>query len=91
MDEPHNAALIQIDPRSHLEVADRAHRYAKNLRLYYKEYSRLLTAGVIIEPSNDNTATGTVRDRFEPFFRWLDESTKKPEVCPYSHACTPPR
>jgi hypothetical protein len=33
--------LISIDSRSHLEVADKHHRYGKNLRLYFKEYSRL--------------------------------------------------
>lgn len=34
--------LIPIDPRSHLEVADRQHRYSKHLRLYYKEFIRIL-------------------------------------------------
>jgi hypothetical protein len=33
--------IIPIDSRSHLEVADRKHRYAKNLRLYFKEFHRL--------------------------------------------------
>jgi len=32
---------IRIDPRSHLEVFDRKHRYGKNLRLYYEEWVRL--------------------------------------------------
>ena len=34
--------LILIDPRSHLEVADEKHRYAKNLRLYFQEYARVV-------------------------------------------------
>ena len=34
--------LIQIDPRSHLEVADNKHRYAKNLRFYFQEYARVV-------------------------------------------------
>jgi hypothetical protein len=35
------ALMIRIDPRSHLEVNDKRHRYAKNLRLYYAEWRRL--------------------------------------------------
>ena len=34
--------LILIDPRSHLEVADFKHRYAKNLRFYFQEYARVI-------------------------------------------------
>jgi hypothetical protein len=35
--------LIEIDPRSHLEVADHPlHRYAKNLRYYFQEYARVV-------------------------------------------------
>ena len=34
--------LILIDPRSHLEVADIKHRYAKNLRFYFQEYARVV-------------------------------------------------
>ena len=34
--------LIKIDPRSHLEVADVKHRYAKNLRFYFQEYARVV-------------------------------------------------
>lgn len=32
---------IRVDPRSHLEVFDRKHRYGKNLRIYYDEWVRL--------------------------------------------------
>mmetsp|Transcript_23412 Transcript_23412/g.39009 ORF Transcript_23412/g.39009 Transcript_23412/m.39009 type:complete len:941 (+) Transcript_23412:88-2910(+) len=41
---PFRLDIIPIDSRSHLEVADKRHRYAKNLRLYFKEYTRLFGA-----------------------------------------------
>jgi hypothetical protein len=74
--------LINIDPRSHLELADFYHRYAKNLRLYFKEYTRLFGLSAIREDT-PNTTEG-LRQRFQSFFNWLDnidEVTKlKPEV-----------
>jgi hypothetical protein len=74
-----NDNLIRIDPRSHLEVADRHHRYAKNLRLYFKEYTRLFGCNAFVTISSEGY------DRFQSFFQWLDDtSTTKPELsaCP---------
>lgn len=33
--------VIFIDSRSHLEVADKKHRYSKHLRFYFKEYDNI--------------------------------------------------
>ncbi|KAJ1393495.1 hypothetical protein B484DRAFT_277571 [Ochromonadaceae sp. CCMP2298] len=71
--------MIPIDSRSHLEVADRNHRYAKNLRLYFKEYHRLHGDADIVEP----TSSSRKWTRYDPFFQWLDGSERLPEV----HLC----
>jgi hypothetical protein len=50
-------SVINIDSRSHLEVADKKHRYAKNLRLYFKEYHRLYGISDITDPSVTSSNT----------------------------------
>lgn len=56
--------VIEIDPRSQLEVHDKKHRYGKNLRQYYKEWK-------IIK-------NGHQKD-LDLFFLWLD-SPESPEI-----------
>jgi len=51
--------MIEIDPRSYLEVKDKKHRYGKNLRQYYKEWDKILSP----EDSRD----------VQSFFDWLDD------------------
>jgi hypothetical protein len=49
---------IEIDPRSHLEVADSKHRYAKNLRYYFQEFARLMgTVGMSPHPTEAPTSS----------------------------------
>jgi len=75
--------VIPIDSRSHLEVADRKHRYAKNLRTYFKEYHRIKGLSEIVErsvPNNGNTTPSRKWSRYEPFFDWLDVDEPLPNV-----------
>ena len=50
--------VIYIDSRSHLEVADKKHRYSKHLRFYFKEYDNITKCKSIINynatTSNNN-------------------------------------
>lgn len=75
--------LIHIDPRSHLEVYDSHHRYAKNLRLYFKEYMRLLGPEGLSQMSRKETKTDS--EIFKAFFKWLDSDENKPEVSIEQH------
>jgi hypothetical protein len=68
---------IHIDPRSHLEVSDKFHRYAKNLRLYFQEFAKLNNADVTKISSSFHDQDKWAL--FEKFFRWLD-MLPKPEV-----------
>lgn len=68
-----NAEVIKIDPRSHLEVADKYHRYAKNLRAYFREYAKLTDCTDI---QND---TSYRFSRYQPFFDWLDNNNDDPD------------
>jgi len=87
--------VIYIDSRSHLEVADKKHRYAKNLRCYFKEYDNITKCRSIINYSNsyrevhitNNSNSGNnvnrIEDkwtRYDPFFEWLDNSPVLPNV-----------
>lgn len=75
--------IINIDSRSHLEVADTFHRYAKNLRYYFKEYNKMFGCSSIIESGGDGSSSSTQKSRwsrYDPFFRWLDESVPRPNV-----------
>jgi hypothetical protein len=76
--------LIPIDPRSHLEVADKKHRYAKNLRAYFKEYHRRHGSTDLAEahaPSSSGAGSPSRKwARYDPFFRWLDNEDELPEV-----------
>eukprot|EP01032_Pedospumella_encystans_P011102 gene11102-12935_t len=79
--------VIPIDSRSHLEVADRKHRYAKNLRTYFKEYHRINGLSDIVErsaPNNENATPSRKWTRYEPFFEWLDKEESAPNLpdCP---------
>jgi len=81
--------LINIDARSHLEVADSKHRYSKNLRLYFQEYIRLHSDieweqyTQQIRHNNDNDNGNGNWQHFKHFFQWLD-SSHLPEhpLCP---------
>jgi hypothetical protein len=33
--------IINIDPRSHLELLDKKHRYSKNLKIYYNHWLKV--------------------------------------------------
>ena len=59
--------LIEIDPRSLLEVEDPKHRYGKNLRHYYREWEN--------SESFDSKYYGDNKI----FFAWLD-SPESPNV-----------
>ena len=75
--------IIPIDSRSHLEVADRKHRYAKNLRTYFKEFHRQIGADGIAEVQNAGTTVVTPSkrwNRYDPFFEWLDNQEVLPDV-----------
>lgn len=75
--------IIPIDSRSHLEVADRKHRYAKNLRVYFKEYHRLNGVTDIVDQSSNNNGSSTPSRklaRYNPFFEWLDNEEALPNV-----------
>ena len=71
---------IEIDPRSHLEVADIRHRYSKNLRIYFQEYAKLV--GVPDSSSSQKDADSDNKlnvhrknnrwSHFQDFFKWLD-------------------
>lgn len=79
---------IHIDPRSHLEVSDKHHRYAKNLRLYFQEFVRIRG---LKDVSKDLPTTLNDLDKlnlFEQFFAWLDDDKCKPEVCILNTHCT---
>ena len=85
---------IFIDPRSHLEVSDTKHRYAKNLRTYFQEFiARSWKSGISSPQStlNPNVSMGgqcgcTHCSLFAQFFHWLDDEEPKPEIasCPRS-------
>ena len=79
--------VISIDSRSHLEVADIHHRYSKNLRLYFKEYSRIYGCNSIVEQLSSSSAARKW-SRYDPFFSWLDGSPK-PEVKLFIEVHTP--
>ncbi len=84
--------VIHIDSRSHLEVADRKHRYAKNLRTYFKEYHRIHGLSDIVErsvPSNENSTPSRKWTRYEPFFEWLDNEESSPNVRVFSVIAVP--
>lgn len=72
-----DADSIHIDSRSHLEVADKRHRYSKNLRYYFKEYSRVFGCQTITDPVDSSFKKWS---RYDPFFAWLDNSSPKPDV-----------
>lgn len=74
-----DAVLIELDPRSYLEIADSKHRYSKNLRLYFQEYARIKELNrrddEVIPSNNDrygDDVGGTKWSRFNSFFTWLD-------------------
>lgn len=69
---------ITIDPRSLLEVADKFHRYGKNLRLYFKEYNLLFPFHIT---SNYHTFQDKLNS-YQPFFDWLDSSNQRPPEIP---------
>ncbi len=70
-----NADVIEIDPRSHLEVADILHRYSKNLRIYFREYVRVTGGSDIHDDAGKET-----KHRYAPFFEWLDDKNNLPDV-----------
>lgn len=72
-----NVDVIDIDSRSHLEVADRKHRYAKNLRLYIKEFYNLHGGKDILESFEIKHKWS----KYDLFFDWLDNSEVLPNVC----------
>lgn len=88
--------IIDVDSRSHLEVADPLHRYGKNLRLYYKEFEKLQSteknstnreSGNLSMEDNGRVVNGVQFYRkFEPFFQWLkgadEESAPNLKECP---------
>jgi len=47
--------VIFIDSRSHLEVADKKHRYSKHLRFYYKEYDNIIKSKSNNNNNNNNS------------------------------------
>ena len=75
---------IPIDSRSYLEVADKHHRYAKNLRLYFKEFCRLhpeISQQISRSPiscgyksTDESMSSSSKWDRYDPFFQWLDNT-----------------
>ena len=76
--------LIDIDARSHLEVADSKHRYSKHLRLYFQEYIRVhgdtdwqQQHQIHQQKDNDEHSNNNWLN-FKGFFEWLD-SVQKPE------------
>jgi hypothetical protein len=74
---------IPIDPRSHLEVSDKFHRYAKNLRLYFQEFARHNNVDTSEVPSSSSSSFK--RNLFGMFFNWLDNDPKPLlENCPRS-------
>lgn len=76
--------LIPIDSKSYLEVADKHHRYAKNLRLYFKEFCRLhpeISQQISRSPiscgyksTDESMSSSSKWDRYDPFFQWLDNT-----------------
>ena len=74
--------IIPIDSRSHLEVADKKHRYAKNLRLYFKEYHRQNPNEINDAPSSSAGVITPSKKwaRYDPFFEWLDNQEILPSV-----------
>lgn len=81
---------IDIDPRSHLEVSDTKHRYAKNLRVYFQEFvnSGSQQSENACSPISSHLIEGrcecTHCSMFAHFFVWLDLEEPKPELpsCP---------
>ena len=70
---------IHIDPRSHLEVCDKKHRYAKNLRIYFQEYIKIHSID-LVELSTSLSHDHSKWTLFERFFDWLDNSDIQPDV-----------
>eukprot|EP00599_Poterioochromonas_sp_BG-1_P005954 CAMPEP_0173151864 /NCGR_PEP_ID=MMETSP1105-20130129/11852_1 /TAXON_ID=2985 /ORGANISM="Ochromonas sp., Strain BG-1" /LENGTH=512 /DNA_ID=CAMNT_0014067357 /DNA_START=157 /DNA_END=1695 /DNA_ORIENTATION=+ len=66
--------VITIDPRSLLEVADDKHRYGKNLRTYFKEFTTLFPDFRLSHYQSFNEKL----ESFRPFFSWLDDSDRRP-------------
>lgn len=71
---------IHINPRSHLEVADKKHRYGKNLRYYFQEYSRIFNEDLNQVVTSPTCTLESKWKIFDDFFRWLDESKPLPNV-----------
>lgn len=73
---------IEIDPRSHLEVADIRHRYSKNLRIYFQEYVKIVgvpDSSSVLSSSKKDVENNHVTNRwshFQDFFKWLDGDDK---------------
>ena len=61
--------IIYIDPRSHLEVFDQKHRYAKNLRHYYEIWLKLYQVEDKIKQTSQSLSEN---DTWNNFFKWLD-------------------
>lgn len=61
---------IELDPRSHLEVADEQHRYGKNLRLYFQHFVNIEEGGML---ANQGISKKEV---FRRFFEWLKQGTE---------------
>jgi hypothetical protein len=57
-----NRDVIFIDSRSHLEVADKKHRYSKHLRFYFKEYDNITKCKSV---NNYNTSSSNVNSNKE--------------------------
>lgn len=66
--------IINIDSRSFLEVADSKHRYGKNLRLYYSEFSKYNEAFQNSVVEQDKYAN------YINFFKWLDDPSNRCSV-----------
>jgi hypothetical protein len=65
-----------------LEVADKHHRYSKNLRLYFKEYGKIFGLDSVIEQIHSAKQKGCNKHScYDPFFAWLDSvADTKPDV-----------
>ena len=86
--------VIEIDPRSHLEVADYPkHRYAKNLRYYFREYVRIINVkkiGANHEFSDiDMTSTAFVNEFDEATLLGVGTEELQSESCSISDSESP--
>jgi hypothetical protein len=72
---------INIDPRSHLEVFDKKHRYGKNLRAYFKHYMTNVnqSAGFAADSHLNPNMVDKV-ELFTQFFSWLDDASNAGDV-----------